>query len=97
HTAKRFADIPRSGDRIRLPIRALRVHVNQTHLYGAERVIELTIAGVALVGKPDSLRTPINVFFRLPNVFATAAKTKGLESHGFQGNVTSENHQVSPG
>ena len=33
----------------------------------------------------------------LPNVFATAGESEGLEAHRFQRDVTGENHEVGPG
>src|SRR6185295_17848377 len=62
-----------------------------------ERIVELTVASVAFVCQPLAFRSPVDVFFRLPNVRASAAETVGLESHRLQCNVTGENHQVGPG
>jgi hypothetical protein len=36
----------------RVAVRALRVDVDQAHLHGGQRVVELALAGVALVAEP---------------------------------------------
>src|SRR5208337_2368263 len=92
-----FPDIPPRSDWIRLPVRPFRVYVNQAHLNGGERILELMIAAVAFVSQPLALRPPVNVFFRLPDVLAAAAETEGLEPHRLQSDVTGEDHQVGPG
>src|SRR5262245_23382418 len=97
HAPEGFADIPRRGDRIGVAVRALRVDVNQSHLHGGERIFEIPVAGVALVGQPGRLGAPIDVMIRLPDVLATASETEGLESHRFESDVAGQDHQVGPG
>ena len=96
HSGERFADIPRRGDRIGITVRPLRIHVNQAHLNRAERLFELTIAGIALVAQPRTFRPPENICFGFPEVLAPAAETEGLETHRLQGDVAGKNHEVSP-
>src|SRR5271165_6862895 len=96
HAGERLTDVLDCGGWIRLAIRPFRIHVNQAHLDGGERIGELAVATVALVGQPLALRPPVNIFFRLPDVLAPTAETEGLESHRLQGDVTGEDHQVSP-
>src|ERR1019366_1926292 len=97
HAAERLSDIPCRSDRIRLSIGPFRIHVDQAHLNSGERILELTIAAVALVSQPLDLRAPVSVFFRLPDILAPTAKTEGLESHRLQSDVPGEDHQVGPG
>ena len=97
HAGERFPDISRRGDRIGLSIRPFRIHIDQTHLHRAERILKITVTGVALVREPRALGSPIDFLFGLPHVGPTAAKTEGLEAHGFEGDVAGENHQVGPG
>ncbi len=97
HSAEGLSDIPGRGERIRFAVGPLRIHVDEAHLNSAERIVELTVAAVALVSQPRALRPPVNVFFRLPDVFAPSGETEGLESHRLQCNVTCKNHQVGPG
>ena len=52
HAGEGFADIPRRGERIGIAVGAFRIHVNQTHLNGAERIVKFTIAFVAFVAQP---------------------------------------------
>ena len=96
HAGKSLSNIPCRGNRIRLSIRPFRIHIDQTHLYCAERILKITIAGVTLIGKPCTLRAPVHLF-GLPDVLAPAAKTKRLEAHRFQGDVAGENHEIGPG
>src|SRR5208283_2386665 len=56
HAAERLPDVPCRSDWIRLSIGPFRIHVNQAHLNSAQRILELTIAAVALVCQPLALR-----------------------------------------
>ena len=84
HAGERFANVAGGGDGIGVSVGSLGVHVDETHLNGAEWVVELAVAGVALVAQPRALGTPVG-FIGLPDVDAAAAKTEGLEAHGLQG------------
>ena len=96
HPAEGLADVARGRDRVRVAVGAFRVDVDQTHLDGGERVLQLAIAGVALVAEPGGLRTPVDVLVRLPHVFAAAAEAEGLEAHRLQRDVAGEHDQVGP-
>src|SRR5205085_703265 len=87
HASKRLADVTRRSHWIRLTIRAFRIHIDQTHLHGSQRIRQIAIAAVALVGKPLAFRSPENVLFGLPCVFSPTAETEGLETHRLKGNV----------
>ena len=80
-----------------LPFGPLGVDVDQAHLDGAERVLELAVAGVALVAEPGGLRAPVDVLVGLPDVVAAAGEAEGLEAHRLQGDVAGQDHQVGPG
>ena len=97
HAAEGFADIAGGCQRIGIAVRAFRVNIDKTHLNGCKRVLEVTVAAVALIAQPIGLGTPVDVFFRFPDVFATTTETKSLEAHGFQGAVTCEDHKIRPG
>src|ERR1022692_15806 len=90
HARESLSDIPCRGNRIRLSIRPFRIHVNQTHLYGSERILKITIAAVALVRQPRALRPPENVLFGLPDILAPAAKTERLNARRLQRAVDCE-------
>src|SRR5262249_42520458 len=83
-------------DRIRLAVRPFRIDVDETHLHGGKRILQLALAAVAFVPQPRPLRTPVE-FFGLPDVGATAAETERLEAHRLQRDVTRENHKIGPG
>src|ERR1035438_5016548 len=97
HAGESLSDIPCRSDWIRLSIRPFRIHIDQTHLHGSERILKITVAAVALVRQPLALRPPENVLFGLPDVFAPAAKTERLKAHRLQGDVAGENYEVGPG
>ena len=97
HAGEGLADIPRRGDGIRISIRSFGIHVDQAHLDGGERILQVTVAGVALVGQPLALGPPVNVLLRFPDVLPPAAETEGLETHGLQRHVAGQDHEVRPG
>ena len=97
HAGEGLADVPRRSERIRVAVRAFRIDVDQAHLHGGERILEIPVAGVALVIQPLALGAPVDVFFRFPDVLTPAGETEGLESHRFQRDVAGEDHQVGPG
>src|SRR5437763_3215543 len=57
----------------------------------------LATAAVPLIGQPLTLSPPVDVLFWFPYVFASAAKTEGLEAHRLECDVAGEDHQVGPG
>ena len=97
HPGKRLTDVAGCCQHIRLTVWSLWVDVNQTHLNCCERLLEVTVAGVALVAQPLGLRTPVDIFRWLPDIFTSAGETKRLESSRLKCAVAGENHQVSPG
>ena len=97
HAGEGLADVPGRRDRVRVAVRAFRVDVDEAHLHGAERVLEVPLSGVALVIQPLRLLAPVDVLVRLPDVLAAAAEAEGLEAHRLQRDVAGEDHQVGPG
>jgi hypothetical protein len=97
HPREGFAYVTGSRHGVRIAVWPFRVYVDQAHLHRAEGIGQFPLTTVALVTKPFGFRAPVDVFLRFPDVFATAAKTEGLESHGFQRTVAGENHKISPG
>ena len=96
HAGKRFANVPGCGERIRLAVGPFRVHVDQAHLNGGERIFEFPVTAVTLVAKPLALRPPVNVLLWLPDVLSTSSEADRLESHRFKSAVTGEDHQIGP-
>ena len=94
---ERFANILGRREGIRIAVRPFRIHVDQTHLHGGERILKITVAGVALVRQPLAFGAPVDVLFGLPDIRAPAAETERLEAHRLEGDVARENHQVGPG
>ena len=97
HTAEGFADVATGGDGVRHAVGAFGIHINQAHLHGGERIFQIAFAAVALVAQPFGFTAPVDVLFRFPDVFASAAEAEGLEAHRFEGAVPGQDHQVGPG
>ena len=66
-------------------------------MHGGERVLKITVAGVALVRQPLAFGAPVDRLVGLPDILAPAAETERLEAHRLEGDVARENHQVGPG
>ena len=81
HTAEGFADVATGGDGVRHAVGAFGIHINQAHLHGGERIFQIAFAAVALVAQPFGFTAPVDVLFRFPDVFASAAEAEGLEAH----------------
>src|SRR5580700_4346100 len=97
HTRERLTDIFGCLDRVGNAFRAFRIHINEAHRGGAEWTREITFARIAFVcSHPGGLMPPVDVKVGFPNVRASAGKTKGLEAHGFEGDIACEDHQVGP-
>ena len=79
-----------------LTIGALGVDVDQAHLDGGQRLLQVALAGVALVAEPLGLGTPVDVVVGLPHVGASAGEAERREAHRLQGHVAGEDHQVRP-
>src|SRR5208337_2812522 len=73
HPRECLPNIPRRGNWIGLAVGSFRIHINQAHLNGAQRILQLAVAAVALVCQPLALGSPVNIFFRLPDILAPAA------------------------
>ena len=95
HAGEGLADIARRGDRVRIAVGALGIHINESHLHGGERILEFTVSAVALVGEPLLLCAPVDLL-RLPDILATTGEPKGLETHRVEGDIPGEDHQISP-
>ena len=97
HTTKGFPNILGCGYRIRIPIRPFRIYIDKSHLHSSKWFFKVSIATISSIFKHVMLRAPINITSRLPYIFSSSSKTKGLESCRFQGDITSKYHQISPG
>jgi hypothetical protein len=98
HPAERLANIVRRCERIRLAFGAFRIHVDQAHLNRRERVLEFALAALAqIAAEPRRLVAPVDVFFGLPDVDASAAEAERFEAHRFEGAVAGEDEEVGPG
>lgn len=106
HAVESHADIESriGGDRV--AVGSLGVDIDQTHVGGSERLLEvlsaLTNISAAVVADIITLRdegglgTPVDALIRLPGVGTTTSKAKGLEVHGLESHVAGEKHKVSP-
>ncbi|SII60021.1 Uncharacterised protein [Mycobacteroides abscessus subsp. abscessus] len=98
HPTEGVADVGSGLERIGLALRAFRVDVDETHRRRRQRLLQLAVARVALVGaQPFGLRAPVDVVVRLPDVLASAGEAEGLEAHLLEGDVAREDEEVGPG
>ncbi len=96
HPTEGLADVAGGGHRVRLPVGALRVDVDQAHLDRAQRAGQLAVTAVALVPEPGVLGAPEDLL-RLPDVLAPETEAEGLEAHRLEGAVAGEHQEVGPG
>jgi hypothetical protein len=52
HAGKGLADVFGRGERTRLTVRAFGVDVDEAHLHSGQGLLQIAVAGVALVGEP---------------------------------------------
>ena len=97
HPGERLPDVAGRGERARRAVGAFRVHVDEAHLHRGEGVLQLPVAGVALVAEPGVLGAPVHVLVGLPDVLTATTEAEGLEPHRLQRAVAGEDHQVGPG
>ena len=97
HALEGLANIMGGLQRIRLAVRSFRIDVDQAHLHGGEGVLQVAVAAVTFVLQPLALGTPVDILFRLPDIFTAESKAEGLEAHVLQGDVTGEYDQIGPG
>ncbi len=71
--------------RVRDGVRALRVDVDEAHLVGGQRVVQLPDAAVPLVAEPGAFGTPVDVLVGLPDVHPAAGEAEGREAHRLPG------------
>lgn len=96
HAAERLADVAGGLQGVRVAVGTLGVDVDEAHLDRGERVLEVAVAGVALVAEPLGLRAPVDVGVRLPDVLASAAEAEGRKAHRLEGDVAGEDDEVGP-
>ena len=97
HAAEGFADVAGGGERVGTAVGTFRVDVDEAHLDSGERVVEITLALVAVTAEPGVFGTPEDVFLRDPDVGAATAEAEGLEAHGVEGDIAGEDHEIGPG
>ena len=101
HTREGFAHVAGGFQWIGLAVDAFGVHVDQAHHDRSQRVGQVADAGVAAVGaaargQPFFLGAPVDVFFRVPDIFAAKRKAVGFQAHGFIGQRAGVSQQVRP-
>ena len=96
HAGEGLAHITTRSDRVGVAIGSFGVDVDQAHLHRREWIFQIAFAAIAFVAEPFGFGTPVNIFFGLPNVGATAAKAEGLKAHRLKRHVTGEDEQICP-
>ena len=97
HPGKSFPDVMGRSQGVWVAVRTFRVHVNQAHLHGGQRVLQHAIPRIARIAQPGGFGPPIDILLRLPHIGTTAAKAERLQPHRFDCAIASKNHQVGPG
>ena len=83
--------------RVRIAVRPFGVHIDEAHLNRSQRVVQLTLAAVAVgVAEPGLLHAPVDVL-GFPDVDPAAAESGRLESHGLQCHIAGQDDEVCPG
>ena len=95
HAAKGLADVPGGSHRIGVARGPFRIHVDEAHLHGAERLGEFPVAAIALVSQPGVLRTPEDVL-GLPDVGPAETEAKRFEAHRFISHIAGQDQQIRP-
>ena len=95
HALEGLADEPGRQLRVRVAVGPLGVHVDQAHVVGAERSLQLALGVVTLIVEPLLLGAPVGLV-GLPHVGAPEGETEGSEPHRLEGAVAGEDHQVGP-
>src|SRR5216684_3444676 len=100
HALEGLANVDGGGHRIRLEVRPVRIHVDQAHMHGSQRILEIADAAVALVAtrirEPGLLLAPVDDLVGLPHIGAPAAEAECLEAHGFERDIAGKDHEVGP-
>ena len=97
HAPEGLADVASRGQGVGIAVGSLGVHVDESHLHRAERVVELAVAPVALVAQPGGFRSPVGRLLGLPVVLSPTGEAEGLQPHRLECAVPREDHQVGPG
>ena len=96
HPGEGLTDVAARGDRVGIAVGAFRIDVDEAHLDGAQRGLELPVAGIARIPEPLDLGAPVDVLLGLPDVLAPAGETERPEPHRFQRAVAGEDHEIGP-
>ncbi len=97
HAVEGDANVLGRGHRVTAGVGAFGVDVDQPHVRGAQRLVELAVAGEALVGRqPGGLAAPVDVVVGFPHVGPAAAEAEGAKAHRLQRHVAGQQHQVGP-
>ena len=96
HSGKCFTNIAGTCQRIGIAIRPFRIHIDQSHLHGRQRMRQIAITRITAIRQPVCFKTPVNIFFRCPYVWTTATVTKGFAAHRLDSDITCQNQKIGP-
>ena len=106
HAAEGLANVEGRRDGVTVSIGALGVDVDEAHVGGGKRLLQVTGAGskvcaavvadVIALGHESCLGAPEDALIRLPRVGPTGAKAKNREAHLLERRVTGQEDQVGP-
>ncbi len=96
HPSESFTNITGSSQRIRNTVRTFRIDINQTHLNSSQRIFKIPVTRITVIFKPLTLRSPVNVLLRFPDILPSSTETENFEAHRFHCTVPCKYHQISP-
>ena len=97
HAGKGLADVFGRRKGVGVAIGPFRIHIDETHLHCGQGVCQVTVTAVAFVAEPLGFLTPVDIFFWFPHIFPATGESKGFKSHGLDGAITGEDHEIRPG
>ena len=101
HPGEGLTNMQSGPRRVWSSVHAFGVDIDEAHVNRGERVlqrrgiIEIAIA-VLTWSKPFAFRTPIDVFFRAPDILTPKPEPEGLQAHRLVGHRTGKDDQVGP-
>ena len=96
HTSKCFSNIFCACYRIWIAIWPFGIYIDQAHLNCSQWIFQLALSRISFVTEPFRFFTPINIFFRGPDIWTSTTEPKSLTSHRLNGDITSQDQQISP-
>lgn len=106
HAAEGLANVEGRRDGVTIAVGALGVDVDEAHVSGSERLLEVAsaagkvcaavVTNVVALGHEGCLGAPEHAFIRLPRVGPTGTKAEDREAHLLECGIAGQEDQVGP-